>query len=246
MEVLVKDGEPSVAVDPKLDGEPFAVLAPLFAHEGFHQDLAVALHEEVIATYLETLVWGEHLLAAPALARLGTSKARRANTMLLLVLNSGGRSFPRVGLHTAPHRQETGNAIPGGSGWVPNFAAAVESRYLQTLPGSSPGVAYARNVIERVTGIADATFDFDVETLALLDERTDLFSADELVALLGTLELQPATETVTAPMTAVGDADPVALADARFERDEQVVHADVGLGRGDCGTCLQGSTPVRG
>ena len=243
MEVRVDGGEPVVVVDPRLDGEPFAVLAPLLAHEGFHQDLSVGIDEEVIATYLETLVWAEHVLADPSLARLDTSKVRRANTMLLVALNSGGRSFPEVGLHAAPHRQGLVNATPGATEPVSDFVSAVTSRYRRTPPGSSPGVPYARTVIGRVVGTAPAGLDFDGETLDLLDERTRLFSPEDVLRLLTALELRP-----TGEVTGDGEpaADPVAIADAsrtdaEFTTATGGASADPGPQHAACGTCLRGA-----
>jgi hypothetical protein len=234
MEVRIDDGDPMILVSPRLDGEPIAALAPLFAHEGFHQDLTVGLHEEIIATYLETLVWAEHLLADPSKARLGTRAIRRANTLLLLALNSGSRAFPEMGLRAAPHRQGVANAAPNAVEPVADFVAVVESRYLRTLPGSSPGVPFAQQVIAQVTETPATALDFDVDTLGLLDERTRLFSTEELLALLATLELRPATRTAETPTS----TDPVAVSDATGGDEEAGIHADVGTGHlGDCGTC---------
>ena len=241
MEVRVDDGRPEILVDPRLDGEPFVVLAPLFAHEGFHQDIAVGLDEEVIATYLETLVWGEQLLTDPSLARLGTATVRRANTMLLLALNSGGRSFPEMGLRAAPHRQAVSDATPNGAVPVADFVTAVESNYLETSPGPSPGSPYVRQVIARITGTAPSNHDFDAEALDLLDERTRLFSPIDVLQLLATLELRPAMSLTTA-RPAVGvdrPADVTAGGDAaRTERVRSNIEAGPAVG-GHCGTCLQ-------
>jgi hypothetical protein len=240
MEVRVDGGEPVILVDPVLETEPFVVLAPLFAHEGFHQDLAVGLSEEIIATYLETLVWAEHVLADPTLARVGTPKVRRANTLLLLALNSGGQSFPEMGLHAAPHRQRVHNAAPDVTEAVPDFVTAVMSRYRRTAPGATPGVPYARRVVERVTGVVPSAVDFDDETLDLLDGRTRLFDTEEVLQLLSALELRPATEG-----EAPSNADPVAVSDATWNGStgmsgpgETSPPGDT-TGVYDCGTCLR-------
>jgi hypothetical protein len=241
MEVRIDDGRPEILVDPRLDGEPFVVLAPFFAHEGFHQDVVVGLDEEIVATYLETLVWGEHLLTDPSLARLGTATVRRANTMLLMALNSGGGSFPEMGLRAAPHRQPISNAVPNGAVPVADFVTAVKSNYLETTPGSSPGGSYARQVIARVTETAPSDRDFDAETLDLLDEQTRLFSPTDLLRLLATLELRPAT-SVTVPRPAVGDDRPVdaAAGDDSVRTEHADAGVDAGLGTGGhCGTCLR-------
>ncbi|AUV80500.1 hypothetical protein C2R22_01535 [Salinigranum rubrum] len=243
MEVLVEEGNPTVLVDPVLDGEPFVVLAPLFAHEGFHQDLAVGLDEEIIATYLETLVWAEHVLADPAVARTGTAKARRANTMLLVALNSGGRSFPDVGLYAAPHRQPGTNATPDAPRSVADFFSLVESKYARTPSEPSPGNAYARQVIARVTESSASALGFDSETLTRLDERTRVFSAADVGDLLAALELRPAPSVTT---DAVVTPDPVAVADAR-EAGDRVEANESSAGESSvereridaCGTCLR-------
>jgi hypothetical protein len=240
MEVLVEDGDPTILVDPVLDGEPFVVLAPLFAHEGFHQDLSVGLDEEVVATYLETLVWAEHVLADPATARLGTRKTRQANTRLLVAMNSGGRSFPDVGLSAAPHRQSGTNAAPNASVSVADFASFVESKYGRTPQGSSAGSAYARQVLGRVTGTTVSTLGFDAETRRYLDERTRLFSATDVGTLLAALELRPAPSAavdtaVTPDPVAVADADAVAAGDRAGAGDANVEWSRVDA----CGTCLR-------
>ncbi|WP_318567290.1 hypothetical protein [Salinigranum marinum] len=243
MEVRVDGGEPVIFVDPALAGEPFAVLAPLFAHEGLHQDLAVGLSEEIIATYLETLVWAEHVLSDPTLARLGTPKVRRANTLLLIALNSGGRSFPEMGLHAAPHRQRGHDATPDATESVPDFVTAVASRYRRTAPGATPGVPYARQVVERVTGAAPSDLDFDDETLDLLDGRTRLFDTEEALRLLAALELRPATAGEVP-----SNADPVAVSDATWNGSvgtpdpvETSPPDDTESVYG-CGTCLRAAT----
>lgn len=238
MEVQVNDGKPTILVDPVLDGEPFVVLAPLFAHEGFHQDLSVGLDEEVIATYVEALVWAEHVLADPAAARLGTAKARQANTMLLVALNSGAAAFPAMGVYAAPHRQPETNAVPNASKPVASFASAVEAKYTRTPQGTSPGSVYSRQVLGRITG-GVSELDFDVETLALLDGRTRLFSAADVGTLLTALELRLAPSVSTALPTG---PDPVAVADARGTGNwVGTEHSGVGVGLGRldvCGTCL--------
>ena len=231
MEVRVDRGEPTILVDPQLGGEPFVVLAPLFAHEGFHQDLAVGLDEEVTATYLEALVWAEHVLADPAVARLGTRKARVANTMLLAALNSGGRSFPDVGLSAAAHRQRVTNATPGATEGVTDFATAVESKYRQTPSAASPSAAYTRTVVGRVTDTAPPTLAFDSDLIALLDRETRLFSPADVHRLLAALELRPSGEAASAPASRAraDGADP-----------DGVEHSGVGVGVGRlavCGTC---------
>jgi hypothetical protein len=240
MEVWVDDGGPVIVVHPGFDREPFVALAPLFAHEGFHQDLAVGLHEEVIATYLETLVWAEHLLADPSLARTGTRTVRRANTMLLLALNSGGRSFPDLGLRAAPHRQPVANTTPGAATPTVDFVGEVESRYRLTAAGPSPGVPYARRVVSRVTGTTPPHVGFDDETIDLLDGRTQLFSPDDVLALLATLELRPATGPEEATVPGV---TPVPVTDASDEwGTPPPEHSGVAVGadRVDhCGTCLR-------
>jgi hypothetical protein len=240
MEVRVDGGEPVILVDPTLEGEPFVVLAPLFAHEGLHQDLSVGLSEEIIATYLETLVWAEHVLADPTLARLGTSKVRRANTLLLIALNSGGRSFPEMGIRAAPHRQRVHNATPDATEPVPDFATAVASRYRRTAPGATPGVPYARQIVERVTGEAPSDLHFDDETLDLLDSRTRLFDTGDAIRLLAALELRPATAG-----GALSNADPVAVSDATWNGSAGTPDPVDASARGDtagvhaCGTCLR-------
>jgi hypothetical protein len=241
MEVRVDDGRPEILVDPRLDDEPFVVLAPLFAHEGFHQDIAVGLEEEIVATYLETLVWGEHLLANPSLARLGTATVRRANTMLLIVLNSGGRAFPEMGLRAAPHRQPVPNATPNGAVSVVDFVTAVESNYLETPSGSSPGGSYARQVIARVTGAAPANRDFDAETIGLLDEQTRLFPPIDVLQLLETLELRPAASATVSSPAAGGDRLADVAAEGGPDRTKRAQPAvDIGPGAGGhCGTCLR-------
>jgi hypothetical protein len=238
MEVQVNDGTPTILVDPVLDGEPFVVLAPLFAHEGLHQDLSIGLDEEVIATYVEALVWAEHVLADPTVARLGTAKTRQANTMLLVALNSGAAAFPQMGVHAAPHRQAGTNAVPRASKPVASFASAVEAKYIRTPQGTSPGSAYSRQVLSRITGIASEP-DFDAETLALLDGQTRLFSAVDIGTLLTALELRLAPSASTTPPAG---PDPVAVADARGTGTwVGTEHSGVGAGPGRldvCGTCL--------
>lgn len=236
MEVRVDQGKPTILVDPRVGGEPFVVLAPLFAHEGFHQDLAVGLHEEVVATYLEALIWAEHVLAAPAIARFGSRKTRVANTMLLVALNSGGRSFPDVGLSAAAHRQPTTNATPGSTDATVDFVTAVESKYQRTPSGASPSAAYIRTVIDRVTGGAPPALAFDGDLLALLDRETRLFSTAEIHRLLVALELRPSTGAdVTASLSrAAAEADP-----------DSVERSGVGVGAGRlsvCGTCHLATT----
>jgi hypothetical protein len=139
-----------------------------------------------------------------------------------------------MGLRAAPHRQGVANAAPNAVEPVADFVAVVESRYLRTLPGSSPGVPFAQQVIAQVTETPATALDFDVDTLGLLDERTRLFSTEELLALLATLELRPATRTAETPTS----TDPVAVSDATGGDEEAGIHADVGTGHlGDCGTC---------
>ena len=235
MEVRVDRGEPTILVDPQLGGEPFVVLAPLFAHEGFHQDLAVGLHEEIVATYLETLVWAEHLLAAPEVARLGTWKTRGANTMLLVALNSGKRSFPEIGLSTAAHRQATANATPGARSTTADFVEAVESKYRRTMWGASPSASFVRTVLGRVADGVPPTVAFDDDLLVLLDAGTRLFSTADVQRLLATLELRPGLSAANRP------------ADGTEPTAAPVEQSGVSVGPGRlsvCGTCAGLSNDV--
>ena len=108
--------------NPNYAGESFVVLSGLLAHEVAHEgreDIGQGAigqvnsqQEEVIANLIEEVVYAQQIVSDFTYAQQKGVLTLRANYRTLLLLNSGDRQFPRVGIKDAPLKNG-GVANPG-------------------------------------------------------------------------------------------------------------------------------------
>lgn len=108
--------------NPNFAGESFVVLSGLLAHETAHEgreDIGGGAvgqvnsqQEEVIANTIENMVYSQQIVNDFTYAQQKTTLTLRANYRTMLLLNSGDRQFPRVGIKDAPLKNG-GVANPG-------------------------------------------------------------------------------------------------------------------------------------
>lgn len=190
------NGARLIRVNLNLRGESFQALGALLAHEAMHQDGVNGRTEEVLAGAAQAFSWAENLLVDPNLALRNTLLVRDNNTILLALLNSGNRGFPRIGLSIAPPVQ-TGPPAPASKVFV-GGEEAVQSfdHYLRTfaaLAGApetdTVGNAYLRDFVAKVTRSSQTGDGFTLATRDLLDQHQQVLSNQQALELARILKL---------------------------------------------------------
>lgn len=103
--------------NPNYAGESFVVLSGLIAHETVHEGQEFgsqqnSQQEEVVANVIENMVYAQQIVTDFTYAKQHTILTLRANYRELLLLNSGDKQFPRIGINDAP-LVRTAAANPG-------------------------------------------------------------------------------------------------------------------------------------
>ncbi|NED49321.1 hypothetical protein G3I24_00120 [Micromonospora aurantiaca] len=151
---------PQILVNERYRYENFSLLGVAMAHETLHQDPAVGGNEEYIAAVLQAGYYGQAVLEQPKLPAAGTELTRRANTLLLALLNT----------RDAKGRQSLtanrGNVFPGGKP-LANF----RSIYPADLGPATPGNADLNAFLSAMTKTQQRNANFDQATADLLDVR---------------------------------------------------------------------------
>lgn len=188
-------GVPEILFNLRYQHEDFRLLAPTMAHESLHQDGSVGGHEELIATSIDSLIYGQFLLESPMLAASGTEPARRQNTKHMARINTRDTNG-NVRL-----LEGNGNVYPGGNKELPYFAAAFN---LDEDP-NTPGNAAMRQMVKKIVG-SEVTIPSDAhfgDAVNLLDQNQNVFTDAQLVRLARILKLDtsPPSSTATAERT---------------------------------------------
>jgi hypothetical protein len=191
------NGSRVIRVNLNLRGESFQALGALLAHEAMHQDDAHGRTEEVLAGAAQAFAWAENLLVDPTLALRNTLLVRDNNTLLLALLNSGNRGFPRIGLGIAPGVQvgptaTTPKVFVGGAEGVQSFDHYVRSSAaLAGYPESNTaGNAYLRDFVAKVTRSSQTGDGFTLATRDLIDQHQQALSNQQAVELARILKLR--------------------------------------------------------
>jgi len=100
-ETKAKDGRLRTLFKTQYRGEPFQVLSGYLAHEALHQDQNAGQNEEIIANIVETYVYVQQAMAFRGFIFTPSNLTRMGNDKVYAMLNSGTRSFPRVGITNA-------------------------------------------------------------------------------------------------------------------------------------------------
>lgn len=204
--------------------ENFRLLASTAAHEALHRDPNISSKEELIASSLDSLIYGQFVSETRSLATSGTELARRHNTALMARINSRDASGD-LRLLTS-----TGNIFPDSAVDVPYFAAGFEP-----LGEDTPGNEVFRGQLKSVVGshvAVPANPDFDDATVNLLDRNQNLFSDSEVVRLAKILKLNVYQPSVTnlrpAPGSSTKDRTPPIGAMVR-DKETNLAKADMKL-----------------
>lgn len=170
--------KPQIIVNQKFQYEDPRLLGVALAHEALHQDGADNSKEELVANSVESLVYGQQLLASPSLASSGTELARRFNTKLMARVNDRDANG-NLRLLSSP-----GNLYPGGT------ALQSFSQPFSPLGADTPGNPYLDSVISKITGQPASNIGFSDAAVNLLDQNQKLLSPAEVVGLAAILRLQ--------------------------------------------------------
>jgi hypothetical protein len=106
-----------ISFNGRYEGEHFALLSGVFAHEILHHDFARSGNEEAVLTALTTVVHMQLQSRHPELATSGTELARQLNTFVLLLANSRAPGSPRIAI-VAPNGR---GIAPGSALTEPDF-----------------------------------------------------------------------------------------------------------------------------
>ena len=202
-QVRFPDGStvPEMWVNEKFQYEDISALALLLVHESLHQDNLGGGQEELVASAVESLVYGQFLLERPALATSGTELTRRMNSQFLARLNTRDTQGKLRLL------EGNGNVYPGSANTLPFFAAAFD----QSVRSDSPGNPALQQMLGNVVGsgvTVPAAARFDDATINLLDQNQKLLSPYKLVQLARILKLNLNTPAETTQSDQAQEAMP--------------------------------------
>lgn len=173
------DGRPEILFNERYRFENFSLLGVVTAHETLHQDSAVGGMEEYIAAVLQAGYYGQVVLEQPKLPAAGTELTRRANTLLMALLNT--RDVEGRQRLTASR----GNVFPGGKP-LANF----RSIFPADLGPATPGNADLNAFLSAMTKTRQRSANFDKATTDLLDVRLLWGSPRDRVRVAKSLQLK--------------------------------------------------------
>jgi hypothetical protein len=188
--VAQSDGGLRVKVNRIYEAEPFLAMSGLLAHEMLHQDGQLGQPEEVIASAIEAMVYGQILAgmsveSAQKITNSGTALVRLENTMLWAMINSGKCNYPNIGLLELPSQ----NAMPGSLMKVRSFDDYIRQTYFELPDIPTPGNALLRAYVQATTGEEQPELDFSNQTIALLDAKMRPFKPGDIGKLATILGL---------------------------------------------------------
>jgi hypothetical protein len=154
------------------------LLASFIAGAALQEDASKTPKELLLGRALVPLFHAQQLLDTPALARTGTQLGRVLNRVLLARLNSRDAEG-RLRLLTS-----TGNVYPGSAGTLPSYLGS----YVPYGP-DTPGGRTLWDMVAAAIRTPAFQGTFSVATVQALDQNQALLSAEQVVALARTLEL---------------------------------------------------------
>jgi hypothetical protein len=123
-----------IILNVRFQGDHFALLSAVFAHEILHHDTAANNAEEVLLNAVTATVHTQLLSRHPELAALDTELSRNMNDYVLEFANSRTPGSPRSAI-----------IAPGGKGVVPgsakdaaDFWAVISKQYVGQIRGGTP------------------------------------------------------------------------------------------------------------
>lgn len=180
------DGSQVIKVNSRYANEDPRELASLLAHEVSHQDGVNSVPEEQTAYSLESMVYGQYVLADPSLPLQKTELTQRRNMELLARMNDRDANTGNLRILSA-----NGSTLyPGGKVTLPNFASAVTATDPGTAEATTPGNAYLRSVVKNLTGKdLGPNIGYNSTTLKAIDSSQTLFTLQQLIQIDRNLKL---------------------------------------------------------
>jgi hypothetical protein len=123
-----------VILNVRFQGDHFALLSGIFAHEILHHDDTPNIAEEVLLNALTAIVQTQLLARHPELAMLDTELSRNMNDYVLEFANSRLRGSPRSAI-LAPGGK---GVAPGSTKNVPDFWTFFSRQYTGQIRGGVP------------------------------------------------------------------------------------------------------------
>jgi hypothetical protein len=165
-------------------GESFAALSARFAGETFQDGGNInridSQDEEVVSQFVESIVWGQQIVADFTYSQKGTTYTLHNNYHTYVLLNSGDRNFPRPGLSGAPLKSGGTTANPGFISPVRSFDALVRAELAGRISDKPPTpiTQVACDILKNCTGqtYTPSTTSFGDDLIANIDQRQGVFS----------------------------------------------------------------------
>ena len=194
--VVRSDGRLRCVVKPEFRGEDFRALSCFLAHEALHQDSQTGLQEEMIATAVETLVYGQQAIVDSTFLADNTNLVNFENERLMALIQSGRTIFPYVGLFNGPNRNATGNVFPSAKAQTGGNYVSYENFILRhyqargAVSQTTPGNALLRQYFTAITTkAAPANQNFSGSILTEFDAFQAPIGTAAAVKLAGALRL---------------------------------------------------------
>lgn len=179
------DGSQRILVNSRYQHEDPRAIASALSHEVSHQDGENSQAEEQTNYAVESLTYGQYVLADANLPLQKTELTQRRNLELLARMNDRDPNTGNLRLLSA----HGSNLYPGGDFTLDTFADAVKVEDPSVVQSTSPGNEYIRGAVKQITGVdLGNKFNYN-QTLAALDQKQNLFSLPQLVQINKNLKL---------------------------------------------------------
>ncbi len=204
-ETTKTNGRFKTIFNPNYAGEPFQILGAMLAHETTHvsSDFINSQDEEVVANFIEIGTYAQQVEIDAGVLRTGSILSTRMNYRLLLLMNSGKKQFPRVGVASASLKAGNNGSAPGsfpefGTTPIASFDADVRAemagRNVADKPPTEGNVttwAILKNITGRDFGTATRTNEskFGDLMVAEIDQYQGILGDRGVINLAGKLKL---------------------------------------------------------
>jgi hypothetical protein len=179
-------GQNEIWVNSRYQNEDPRTLAALLAHEASHSDSTNSLAEEQINYAMDAMVYGQYVLADANLPLQKTEQVQRRNTELMGRMNDRDATTGNLRILTA----NGSNLYPNSNVSLPNFVSNIKPESSGSVATSSPGNAYLRNFVQKLTGKdLGSTIGYNSTTLKTIDASQTLFTLQQLIQIDKNLKL---------------------------------------------------------
>jgi hypothetical protein len=184
--VTLSDGTIAAWINSRYQHEDPRLIAPILAHEIFHQNINNSLTEEIICHASDTMIYGQHVLADATLPLQKTELTQRVNMKLMARTNCRDAGTGNLRITSC----NGDNLYPNSNITVKSFADALTPTNSTKPNPTTEGNNYLRAISQRLTGQdLGKDVNFSNATLARLDKNQKLFNYNQIVKIARNLKL---------------------------------------------------------